>query len=200
MFLVTLDHVFTFGDWNYFISRALTPTFGHSESSGSNETLLEEHEFKVWKSPWSFWHSSTEMACGCGHFIGIHRYKKKKTPSRCLSVPAETTQSQWWRDDQIPQWRLHQVPEVHPTRQHVWVQQTDAEMWASVSSLDRSSNVLTVHMRLICLSSALSHSQCRRGLSSVWWSVWVLPALNRWLCWYVNTYFSHSHSDLLDMK
>lgn len=29
------------------------------------------------------------------------------------------------------------------------------------------------------------HSQCRRGLSRVRWSLWVLPALNRWICRYV---------------
>ena len=56
------------------------------------------------------------------------------------------------RDDQVPQWRLHPVSEVHQTGQHGGVQQAAAEV------------------------------QCRRGLSRVWRAVRVLSALLRGIC------------------
>lgn len=46
----------------------------------------------------------------------------------CLLV-SEAAQSDGRGDDQVPQWRLHQVPALHPAGQHVWVQQADAALW-----------------------------------------------------------------------
>lgn len=42
---------------------------------------------------------------------------------------AASAQSQRRRDDQVSQRRLHQVLALHQTRQHVRIQQTNAEMW-----------------------------------------------------------------------
>lgn len=47
----------------------------------------------------------------------------------CVAVLAASSQGQCRGDDQVPQRWLHQIPEVHPPWQHVWVQQADAEMW-----------------------------------------------------------------------
>lgn len=105
-------------------------------------------------------------------FLSVYRDHIKPAVKRWRNTTVTTTLSSWGPSDQTTC-----LSTANRCR----------DVSVRFSSSRRHWDIFTSQLYWNFLSSAFSHSQRRRGLSGVWWSVWVLPALHRWLCRYVSS-------------